>query len=459
MLSSSSFLLFTIFSAFFFEKGVTIWGKNTKICVTLHHKCFKKPLLASLERYLARRMAQSKDGSRPSVMERIAVISVAVSVAVMLLSLAVVFGFKREIGANMSGFASHVVVTDVRGLYRTDAEPIRADAALDSLLRADKGVLHLQRYARRGGVVRSTEAVEGVLLKGVGAEYDWSNFESWLKEGELPRVGDSVRTKDVLLSRQLATRLQVGVGDRIEMLFVEPDEAPYRDRFKVSGIYASGLEEMDKAMLLTDIRNVQRLSQWRDEEISGYEIYTHTLADGAALAARLDHQLLYDERIETSNVTAVAVEELYPQIFDWLKAHDVNALVVLVIMLVVAFFNMSAALLILVLERIRMIGLLKALGMQNGSLRKIFLYRASMIALRGLGWGNAVGLAIALVQKYLQPVRLDAEGYLLSVVPIDLDWRWWLLLNVGFTLSIVLLMLLPSSVVATVKPDETMRYE
>ncbi len=404
-------------------------------------------------------MAQSKDGSRPSVMERIAVLSVAVSVAVMLLALAVVIGFKREIGANMSGFASHVVVTDVRGLYRTDAEPIRAEQALDSLLRADKGVLHLQRYARRGGVVRSADAVEGVLLKGVGAEYDWSNYRHWLREGELPRVGDSIRTKDVLLSTQLAERLQVGVGDRIEMLFVEPDEAPYRDRFKVSGLYASGLEEMDRTMLLTDIRNVQRLSQWDEEELSGYEIYTTSLAEGKALAARLDHQLLYDERIETSNVTAVAVEELYPQIFDWLKAHDVNAVVVLLIMLVVAFFNMSAALLILVLERIRMIGLMKALGMQNRSLRKIFLYRASMIALRGLLWGNAVGLTIAWIQKYLHPIRLDAEGYMLSVVPIGLDWGWWLLLNVGFALAILLLMLLPTSVVATIKPDETMRYE
>lgn len=404
-------------------------------------------------------MAQSKDACRPSVMERIAVISVAISMAVMLLSLAVVFGFKREIAANMSGIAAHVVVTDVRGLHRADADPIRMTPSLDSLLRADAGVKHLQRYARRGGVVRTAEAVEGVLLKGVGAEYDWSYLEQWLVDGALPRVGDSIRTKDLLLSKRLAEKLAVGVGDRIELLFVEPDELPYRDRFKVSGLFASGMEEMDYALLVTDIRNVQRLSQWSEEEISGYEIHATSLAEGRALAARLDHALLYDETVEADNATAVAVEALYPQVFDWLKAHDVNAVVILLIMLVVAFFNMSVALMILVMERIRMIGILKALGMQQRSLCKIFLYRAALIAARGLFWGNLVGLTICWVQGRFHLIKLDAEGYMLGSVPIALDAGWWLLLNLGFVVAILLLMLLPASVVATVKPDETMRYE
>ena len=412
-----------------------------------------------LEMLFARRMARSSEGPNRSVMERIAVVSVALSLAVMILSLAVVFGFKREIGAHMSGFSAHVVATDIRGIHRTDAAPIRAMASLDSLLRADEGVLHLQRYAQRGGVIRTAAAVEGVLLKGVGAEYDLSHFASWLVEGELPRVEDSIRTKDLLLSKQLADKLAVQVGDRVELLFVEADKAPYRDRFKVVGLYRSGMEEMDNTTLITDLRNVQRLSLWDDEQISGYEIRTTSLADGAALAARLDHALLYDETVEAENVTAVWVEDIYPQIFDWLKAHDVNAAVILIIMLVVAFFNMSVALMILVLERIRMIGVLKALGMQNTTLRHIFLYRSLVIALRGLMWGNAVGVLVCFVQHHFQLLKLDAEGYLLSSVPIALEWGWWLLLNVGFVVAIVMLMQLPTAVVATVKPDETMRYE
>lgn len=404
-------------------------------------------------------MARSTDGKSRSVMERIAVLSVAVSVAVMILSLAVVYGFKHDIRENMSGFAAHVVVMDVRGMHRTDAEPIRATPSLEVLFEQDPAVVHYQRFARRGGVVRTADAVEGVILKGVDGEFDWSHFERWLTEGALPRVGDSIRTKDLLLSESLAARLRVGVDDRIELLFVDADQMPYRDRFKVSGLYASGLEELDRTTLVTDLRNVQRLSQWEEEQVSGYELFTTSHEAGEALAARIDHELLYNESVESENATAIWVEQLYPQIFDWLKAHDVNALVILVIMLVVAFFNMSAALLILVLERIRMIGVLKALGMQNRSLRRIFLYRASMIAFRGLLWGNAVGVAICLAQQHFHLISLDAEGYILSSVPIALEWGWWLLLNVGFAGAILLLMQLPTTVVATVKPDETMRYE
>lgn len=413
----------------------------------------------SLEFQIARRMARPTEGRKRSVMERIAVISVALSLSVMILALAVVYGFKREIGASMSGFSSHVVVTDLRAMQRTDAQPIRMTPSLEAMLKADEGVLHMQRYARRGGIIRTADAVEGVMLKGVGAEYDWSHFERWLVEGALPRVGDSIRTKDLLLSKTLAEKLEVQVGDRVEMLFVEEGSTPYRDRFKIVGLYASGMEELDNTTIMTDLRNVQRLSMWEEDQISGYEIYSTSLAEGEALAARLDHQLLYDEEVEADNVTAFWVQDLYPQIFDWLKTHDVNAVVILVIMLVVAFFNMSAALLILVLERIRMIGVLKALGMQNGSLRKVFLYRATMIALRGFAWGNGIGLAICWLQDHFHLLKLDAEGYILSAVPIALEWGWWLLLNVGFAVAIILLMLLPTSVVATVKPDETMRYE
>ena len=219
------------------------------------------------------------------------------------------------------------------------------------------------------------------------------------------------------------------------------------------------MEEMDDYSVLTDLRNVQRLSLWESYRISGYEILTTSFADAPRLAARIDHKLLYDETLESENVAALSVEEMNPGTFDWLKAHDVNAAVILVIMLVVAFFNMSVALLILVFERIRMIGILKALGMQNSSLRRIFLFRAARIARVGLLWGNGVGLALCAVQQWFAPIKLDAEGYLLSAVPIALEWDWWLLLNGGFVVVILLLMQLPTAVVTTVKPDETMRYE
>ena len=251
----------------------------------------------------------------------------------------------------------------------------------------------------------------------------------------------------------------LGVGDRVEMLFVEAGDTPRRDRFKVAGIYSSGMDEMDNTVILTDLRNVQRLSDWAPDEISGYEVFTDDLAGADDFARRLGHTLLYDEDDATANLAVTSVTELYASIFDWLRAHDVNAAVIIVIMLVVAFFNMTSALLILVLERTRMIGLLKAFGMRNGQLRQVFLWRASFITLRGLAWGNAVGLGLCFVQRYFHVVRLSSEGYLLSEVPISLGWGWWLALNAGAVAAIVALLVVPTYIVSTVKPDESIRYE
>ena len=384
--------------------------------------------------FIARRTAQHTPDNKPGVMERIAVISVALSVAVMLLAMAVIMGFKQEVSRKVAAFSGHAVVNGVRGVGTLDSAPVRRSARAEELIRTTEGFVSLAPYAVKGGIVRTADAVQGVMLKGVDGDYDWSSFGQWLVEGELPRVGDSLRTKDILLSRGMAEKLMLGVGDKVEMLFVETGDRPRRDRFKVAGIYSSGMDEMDDAVIMTDLRNVQRLADWADGEISGYEIFTSDLA--------------------VSSVT-----ELYPNIFDWLKAHDVNAAVIIGIMLVVAFFNMTSALLILVLERTRMIGLLKAFGMRNATLREVFLWRAAFVTLRGLAWGNAAGLAVCLVQKYFHVVKLSSEGYLLSEVPVALGWGWWLALNAGVVAAIVALLVVPACIVSTVKPDESIRYE
>lgn len=409
--------------------------------------------------FIARRMARPTPGNRPGVMERIAVGSVALGVAVMILSLAVVVGFKREVARKMEGLVAHVSVTDIRGVDALDSQPVHRNARLEELIRSTDGFVAMAPYAVKGGIVRTDEAVGEVLLKGVGADYDWSCLREWLVAGELPRVGDSIRTKDVLLARALADRMRLGVGDRVEMLFVEPGELPRRDRFKVSGIYDSGMEEMDRTMVLTDIRNVQRLSDWTADEISGYEIRTRSLAEAEPFARTLGRTLLYDEGEGTENLAVESVTERYANIFDWLKAHDVNAAVIIVIMLVVAFFNMTSALLVLVLERTRMIGLLKAFGMCNRQIRSIFLWRAAFVTLRGLCWGNVAGAGLCLLQRTTHLVKLNSEGYLLSEVPIALDGGWWLLLNIGFVAVIVALLVIPTAVVSRVKPEETIRYE
>lgn len=413
----------------------------------------------NLEFFIARRLDRPSDGGRPGVMVRIAVVAVAVSLAVMILALAVIMGFKREITRKVVGFMAHVEVADVRSLRSLESQPVRLGGELERTIRSVEGFSSLSPYAVRGAIVRTDAGMQGVMLKGVNGQYDWSFLADHLVEGELPRVGDSIRTKDVLIGRAVAGELALAVGDRVEMLFVEPGEAPRRDRFRVSGIYDSGMEEMDRQVAMTDLRNIQRLSGWAPDEVSGYEVRIADFARVEEFTRRLGRALLYSESEETRNVAALNVRERYPNIFDWLRAHDVNAAVIIVIMTVVALFNMTSALLILVLERTRMIGLLKAMGMTDRSLQRIFLYRALRIIGRGLVWGNLFGLGLLLVQRTFHLVRLDAAGYLLSEVPVAFGWGWWLALNLGVAAVILLLLTVPAYIVSYIRPDESIRYQ
>ena len=375
-------------------------------------------------------------------MSRIAVVSVAVSVAVMLVALAVILGFKREVTARMVGFSAPVEVIDGAGIYAAESRPVAATARFEALLRAVDGVQRATPYAVKSGIVRTRDAMEGVALKGVDGSYDWSFFAGRLTEGRLPRVGDSLRTKELLLSARTARLLGVHAGDKVEMLFVAGDERPRRDRFKVSGLYSTGMEELERTAL-TDLRNVQRLSGWSSGEVSGYDLFLGDVRQADRLAEAVNDALLRSDLPETDGVVAVSVGERYPAVFDWLKAHDVNAAVVIAVMVAVAFFNMASALLILVLERTRMIGLLKAMGMENRRIRRIFLYRAAFIVGRGLLWGNLAAGLLCWFQARFHLLRLDPAGYMLSEVPVAVSAGWWLAVDVAAAGAILALLLVP----------------
>lgn len=389
---------------------------------------------------------------------RIAVISVAISIAVMIVSLAVIMGFKGEVSRKIIGFTAHTLVTDISDARTSGTAPIIRSTHTDSVIRSAGGVKSISEFAIKGGIIKTDEAMQGVVLKGVAADYDMSFFEQVLIDGTMPRIGDSVRTKDILISRTLADKMLLGIDAKVEMLFVDSGESPRRDRFKVSGIFSSGMDEMDNAVIITDIRNVQRLANWDENQISGYEINTTDESDIKGFTRSISRALIYDDSEQTQNLIAKSVYDQYPNIFDWLKAHDVNAVVIIVIMLIVAFFNMASALLIIVLERTKMIGILKAMGMNNTAIRRIFLFRASFITLKGLLWGNLIGVGLALLQSYFHIIKLSSEGYLLSEVPIDLSWSWWLILNAGVVAAIVILLIIPTYIISYIRPDESMRY-
>ena len=400
----------------------------------------------NLPLFIARRTASPSEENRPSVMVRFATIAVALSLAVMLLSVAVIMGFKEEVSHRIVGFSADVELSDLRSRGVEQAFNFRIDSTLLSQIEADPRVAGLSVYAAKGGVLKSPEGMQGMRLKGVGTDFDRRFFEELITAGEMPSIGDEPRKKELLLSESVARKLRLAVGDKVEMLFIEADGTARRDRFKIAGLYHSGMEEADARYLLTDIRNVQRLGDG-EEMISGVEIRLHSTEEAPRMAYEQNLDLLYN------------VQERYPAMFDWLRTHDVNAAVILGIMLLVALFNMISALLILVLERTRMIGLLKALGMENRALQKIFLYRAAFITLKGVAWGNLVALVLCLTQKWGHVVKLDASGYLLSEVPIALDWSWWLGVNLGAVAVILLLLSLPTSIVSRIHPEQTIRYE
>lgn len=412
----------------------------------------------NLEFFIARRTARTSPENRPGVMSRIAVVSVAVSVAVMLVALAVILGFKREVTTRMVGFSAPVEVIDGAGIYAAESRPVAATARFEALLRAVDGVQRATPYAVKSGIVRTRDAMEGVALKGVDGSYDWSFFAGRLTEGRLPRVGDSLRTKELLLSARTARLLGVHAGDKVEMLFVAGDERPRRDRFKVSGLYSTGMEELERTAL-TDLRNVQRLSGWSSGEVSGYDLFLGDVRQADRLAEAVNDALLRSDLPETDGVVAVSVGERYPAVFDWLKAHDVNAAVVIAVMVAVAFFNMASALLILVLERTRMIGLLKAMGMENRRICRIFLYRAAFIVGRGLLWGNLAAGLLCWLQARFHLLRLDPAGYMLSEVPVAVSAGWWLAVDVAAAGAILALLLVPAAFVARIRPDEAIKTD
>ena len=407
----------------------------------------------SFEWFVARRISLSAEGESRGIMVRIAWVTTAVSMAVMIVAMAVIMGFKREIAARMMGLGAQVEIVSLKGSFDGGLTPIDRNPTLEEAIRSIDGFRNLYPYAVKGGIVKTDEAIQGILLKGVDSTFDGTFFSSVLQEGRLPQ-----QRRDLLISRSLADLLLLEVGDKAEMLFVTPGFAPRRDRFRVCGIYSSGLDEMDRSLALTDLYSVQRLNGWSPDQFSGYEVNGTDFDRIEAFSEAVYLCTVANEEAEQPLRVANIVER-YPSLFDWLKAHNVNVAVIIVIMLVVSLFSMISALLIILLERTSMIGTLKALGMANGPVQRIFLYRSARIVLRGLFWGNVVGVGFSLLQYHFKLVELDPSGYFLSYVPIDLDWSWWLLLNAGTFLFLLLLLVLPTSVISRISPVQTLRYQ
>lgn len=414
----------------------------------------------NLPSYLALRIYRGTEGekrqaSRPAVV--IAMAGIAIGVAVMLISVAVVIGFKQEVRGKIVGFSSHITVMNQRVASAYDSRPVVTDDSLMALFANSPQVKHTQRFSLKAGMIKTQDAFQGMLLKGVGPEYDRRFLRRHLVEGECPQFSDSASTNRVVISRLLADKLRLKVGDKLDTYFL--DEQVRARRLQVVGIYCTNFADYDRMMLFTDLCTVNRLNRWHNDQSSGMEVEvrdyeqldetTYALAD--QLAERTDH---YGQRY-----VVVSVEQLNPQMFAWLGILDVNIWVILFLMVGVAGFTMISGLLIIIIERTAMIGLLKSLGCSNLLLRKLFLWLSVFLIGRGMLWGNLVALLLIFAQRWLGLFTLDPETYYMDTVPMALPWGYFLLINLGAFVASVLMLVGPSYLIARIHPATSMRYE
>ncbi|MBQ5595315.1 MAG: ABC transporter permease [Alistipes sp.] len=408
------------------------------------------------EFYIAQRLSKREEGNKAGIMERVAVVATAVSIAVILITLSVVVGFKQNLRELISGAAADITITAPQSHGIVSSVGLEECEALDSLL-MDGRIVRKSRFTNKEGVLKSDDNIVGVLLKGVDSLYDSSFYEERMVEGAFPNLSAEPRKKEILLSKRVAQKMDIAVGDRVEMVFIDETSGVLRDRFTLSGIYNTGVDFLDNSYAITDLRNVARL--YGGDMLTGYDIWLDDGMDAELFAEDMDNALL--ELYFTHGVLAevFSMQRLFPHIFGWLATHDVTALAVVVIMLIVALLNITTSLLIIVMERQRMIGVLRALGMHRGAVIRIFLYRALFILGRGMAWGIAIALTMIFVQHTWAIIPLPTEGYLLDAVPAALCWGWWILAIAGIVIATVIFMLIPATFSTRISPSVIMRYE
>jgi lipoprotein-releasing system permease protein len=386
----------------------------------------------------------------------IAIFGIVLSLAVMIVAVAIITGFKKEISAKVTGFSAHIQIQNMDSNLSYETAPVPSGLSSMEGVREIKGIKNVQPFAIKAGIIKTGQEIHGAVLKGIDQSYDWSFIEKHLTEGALFSVSDTVRTNKIVLSRSTASLLKLGVGDRFTMYFIQ--DPPRARTFNISGIYNTSLEQFDQLFIFADIKQVQSLNNWRNGEVSGYEVLIDEMDDLQKLAGAVREQVGFEFLDDGSRLRVETIREKNSQIFDWLNLQDMNVIVLIILMLVVAGFNMISGLLILILERTNMIGILKALGTSNVSIRKIFMYQSTYLTLVGLLWGNLFGVLICLLQKHLGLISLDPSSYYLDTVPINLNLAHLLLLNVGTILITFLFLLIPSGIIARISPDKSIRF-
>lgn len=410
------------------------------------------------ELFIAKRLVlkQRKSAGFSRSILNIALAGIAVGLAVMIISVAIVTGFKNEISRKVIGFGAHISITNYDSNSSYETVPISGEQTWLTSLREMDGVKSVDRYIVKAGIVKTADYLQGVVFKGVDEEYNWSFFEEYLVDGKLLEINDTARTNGVLVSKSIADVLNLKVGDSFAAYFIQ--NPPRMRKFTVEGIYNTQLEEFDKMYIIADIKHLRKLNDWKDGQVSGFEVKIDDINQLDEMERKVSKTCCsYNPDGEILKVTNIRLE--YPGIFDWLSLLDMNVWIILGLMVAVTGFNMISGLLVLILERVNMIGILKSMGATNVSVRKVFLYFASYLTIKGLLWGNVIGILLCVLQYYFGIIHLDPASYYVSTVPINLDIVNILLLNAGTLVVIVLMMILPSFIVSKITPADSIRFE
>lgn len=408
------------------------------------------------ELFIAKRIIAAKEykSSVSSPIIKIAITAIALGIIIMMVTIATTFGLQRKIKEKISGFSGHVQIGKyIDNNSQITVNPISIHQDFYPNFTSVEGVSNVQPYAAKAGIIRTETDFEGVIFKGVSTDYNWSFFKDYLIDGSLLKLGNET-SNDVLISKTTADRLGFKVGDKFTTLFIKdnPNKAPNARKFTVKGIYNSGLQEFDENYIIGDIKQVQRLNKWGKDQVGGFELL---FDDFDKLKEKGEE--IYSTIPSTLNAQTIA--EKYPAIFDWLDVLNMNIVVILIIMILISGINMITALLVLILERTQMIGILKALGNNNWSLRKLFLYNAGYLILKGLFWGNLIGIGLLLIQKYFGIIKLNPETYYVSQAPVYLDVGYILLLNIGVLILCLLMLLIPSYIVSKISPVKAIKFD
>ncbi|MFI3321540.1 MAG: ABC transporter permease [Rikenellaceae bacterium] len=409
---------------------------------------FKKLLIF----FIAKRISSLKSEGSGRIMLRTAILTIAVSVAVMAMTINIIGGFKQEISSKVVGFASHFTITS---LDKRQEMPISSDNQYIEQIKELDFVKSVAPYTSKGGVLKSSQGAKGVQLKGVDSSYDFSFIEKSMVEGRLPAFSNDEKTKEVIISKIISNQMLLNIGDKFEMMFISGDDV-FRDRLEVVGVYQTSLAEFDGSTIIGDIQVVSRVSGYRAGEIGGYEIMSDNFDNIDDYTVQLE-DVLFENMDAGEPLMLNSVKSDYVRIFDWLALQDTNILVIMVVMIFVAAFSMIAMMLIILIEKSSMIGILKTLGMKDGSLQRLFILRSSYIVAVGIGIGVLVSLILSYIQLYFKPLKLSAEAYFLDYVPIEINYLYLCGVAIYSFVALMLLQTLPVRVISKMAPHESIK--